>query len=287
MTSGLLHLRRAALLVVLSLAVASGAMSGTPAGAAAPGPASARPARAMWLWQQAPAAEVIAWATAHDVRDLFVSFPPNTTDLTWYRTLKAGADRAHLTLSALGGDASWVSDQAAATRWVTAVVRTGLFTGLHVDVEPYTRPDWDGNRAALVRGYLDLLGRLRTAPLPVELDVPFWYVTIAVPGGGNLADAVLARISRLTVLTYRNTVSGPNSLLQVGQDMLARAGAGTAIRLAVETQRLADCPYCTFYGARQSALTGALAEVDRLAAGHPGYTGVAVHYYQAWRALAG
>jgi hypothetical protein len=96
---------------------------------------------------------------------------------------------------------------------------------------------------------------------------------------------VLAKATRLTVLTYRNTVTGPNSLLDVGRDMLTRARAGTSIRVAIETQPLTDCANCTYAGARQGAVTAALADIDRLAAAYPVYAGVAVHNYQAWRAL--
>jgi hypothetical protein len=249
--------------------------------------ATAPKSRAMWLWQQAPVDQVVGWATAHQVRELFVSFPPNTTDLCWYKQLKAGADAAHLTLSALGGDASWALNPAAATQWVGAVKKTGLFAGLHVDVEPYVLPAWNTNRNALVTGYLALLNQLRGSGLPLELDVPFWYATVAVPGGGNLADAVLARVNRLTVMTYRNTTTGPNSLMDVAHDMLTRAKAGASIRLAIETQPLGDCKYCTYAGRTQATVTGALADIDRLAGGYPAFTGVAVHHFQAWRALAG
>lgn len=114
--------------------------------------------------------------------------------------------------------------------------------------------------------------------------MPFWYSTVAT-SGGNLADAVLVRATRLTVLTYRNTVTGPNSLLDVGRDMLTRARPGTSIRLAIETQPLAECPSCTYFGARQAAVTVALRDIDRLASAYPAYAGVAVHNYQAWRAL--
>jgi hypothetical protein len=255
------------------------------------GPAAAAkpaPPKAMWIWQQAPVEDVVGWATAHGVRDLFVTFPGatnGTPDLTWYRALRTRADRAKLTMAALGGDPTWATNPAAATRWAESARRTGLFSGLHVDVEPYALPAWNTDQATVVRGYLQMLTQLRAQPLPVEYDVPFWYSTIAVASGGNLADAVLARASRLIVLTYRNTVTGPNSLLEVGRDMLTRAKPGTAIRLAIETQPLASCPYCTFFGARQSAVNAALTDIDRLAGGYPVYAGVAVHHYQTWRAL--
>jgi hypothetical protein len=239
----------------------------------------------MWIWQAAPVEDVVGWAAAHGVRDLFVGFPGGTADLSWYRSLRTRADRAGLTMSALGGDPGWVTDPSAATRWADSARRANVFSGLHIDVEPYLLPAWNTDRSTVLRKYTEMMSSLRVQPLPVEYDVPFWYATVPAPGGGNLADAVLARATRLTVLTYRNAVTGPNSLLDVGRDMLTRARSGTSIRLAIETQPLTDCPYCTYFGARQSAVTAALAEIDRLAGGYPTYAGVAVHNYQAWRAL--
>jgi len=238
----------------------------------------------MWIWQPAPVDDIVGWATAHGVRDLFVGFPGGSADLSWYRALRTRADRARLTMSALGGDPAWALDPAAATRWADSARRTNLFSGLHIDVEPYLLPAWNSDRATVLRKYTEMLSVLRGQALPVEYDVPFWYATVPA-AGGNLADAVLARATRLTVLTYRNTVTGPNSLLDVGRDMLTRARSGTSIRLAIETQQLAECAYCTYYGARQPTVTAALADIDRLAGSYPAYAGVAVHNYQAWRAL--
>lgn len=274
-----------AVLVALAVLLAPGGAASAASKAAA-GNGRAGKGRAMWLWQQAPAGDVISWATAHDVRDIFVYFPADATDLTWYRALKTRADAAHVTLDALGGDPSWITDGTAVGRWMAAVKRANLFAGLHVDVEPYTLPAWSTAQGATVTAYLRTLSLLKS-DLPVEVDVPFWYATIPVPGGGNLAEAVLARIIHLTVMTYRDTATGANSLMDVATDMLTRSRAhpGDTIRLAVETQPLTDCPYCTFYAKGQAAMSTAMSSVDTLASGYPDYAGIAVHHYQSWRAL--
>ena len=78
--------------------------------------------------------------------------------------------------------------------------------------------------------------------LPLEADVPFWFGQYTV-GGRNLADEVLKRVKAVTVMSYRDTGTGPNSMLAVSQDWLARgAAAGKRVRLAAETSPLPDCP---------------------------------------------
>ncbi len=44
--------------------------------------------------------------------------------------------------------------------WLGPAMGTGLFTGVHVDVEPYTTSAWQTDRAGVVGRYLGALGAL-------------------------------------------------------------------------------------------------------------------------------
>ncbi|GAB1695124.1 hypothetical protein [Krasilnikovia sp. M28-CT-15] len=257
---------------------------------ASAGPAPAPPGtRAMWLWSAANPATVVSWATRHDVTEIFVYVSTTVaTDgsLPRLRELKRRADLAGVRLSALGGDETWTTHHAAALAWQKAVTGSRLFAGLHIDVEPYLLRAWNTNRNATATAYLTLLQRLRTAgPLAVEVDVPFWYGTITV-SGKNLATETLRRASSVTVMSYRDSGTGPNSIYNVSRDWLARgAAAGKRVRLGAETRPLADCPYCTFAEEGATALGDALARVDGATRGAPAFNGIAVHDYDGWRAL--
>jgi hypothetical protein len=259
----------------------------TPAAPAHAATRSTRPnVRAMWLWNRPPVAQVITWATGHGVREILVYVPPKP-DLGYLRELRVRASAVGVTLSALGGEPTWTTDHAAALAWQRAAAGTGLFSRIHLDVEPYTLPAWRTDRTATTRAYLALLDKLRAArTLPLEADVPFWYGQHTI-SGRNLATEVLARLDAITVLSYRDTATGPGSVLDVGADYLARgATAGKPVRLAVETQPLADCPYCTFAGKGAAALTAATGQIDATAtAGYPSYAGLAIHHYASWQAL--
>jgi hypothetical protein len=242
--------------------------------------------RAMWLWEREPPEAVVDWARSNDVTTIFAYYDPraDVTDLTRLRAL---CDGAGITLDALGGEPAWTTDHEAALGWARAAAATGLFRGLHVDVEPYLLPSWDGQRAALVPRLLQLLEDLALVGPPVELDVPFWLPTVQV-GGENLADAVLARVDGVTVMSYRNTATGGNSMLGVAEDLLRRAGkAAKPARLGAETQALGDCAYCTFHGGTGSAMRATLSAVDRAAQRYAAFEGIAVHQYDTWMALGG
>jgi len=243
--------------------------------------------RGMWLWTRPPAADVVAFASTRRVNEIFVHVPA-APDVLYLRELRKRASAAGIKLAALGGDTSWTTDHAAALAWQRAALGTGLFDAVHVDVEPYLLPTWNTAQATLAQQYLTLLGRLAAATtVRVEADVPFWYGQITV-ARKNLATEVLARVDAITVMSYRNTVTGPNSVLDIGRDFLTRAAAaGKPARLAVETQPLAECAHCTFATAGRAALDSALTKID--IAGNTtsnAYAGVAVHHYDSWRSLA-
>ena len=248
----------------------------------------------MWVWGAQDPKALIAFAQAHRVSALFVYVTPTVaTDgtLAALQTLKAGADAAGIALYALNGDPTWATDHASALAWQQAALATGLFAGTHLDVEPYSLPAWQTDQAGTATSFLQLLAALKAASsLPLEIDVPFWYGTIpapaSAPGAATLADAVLSAVDAITVMSYRNTATGSNSILDVGTDMLQRAQvANKPVRLAAETNPLSDCSYCTFAGMPASALQTALDDVEAVGAGYTTFHGMSVEDYTGWSAL--
>ncbi len=242
--------------------------------------------RAMWLWSSADPAAVVPWATAQGVDEIFVAVPwqPTTAQLARLKELRNRTRAAGIRLSALGGDPSWALDAASAVAWRKRATATGLFDGIHLDVEPYLLPGWRTDQRRIVAGYLAMLDAVRAAgPEPLEADVPFWLATISA-GTTNLADAVIARVHAITVMSYRDSATG---VMDVGADLLARGqSASRPVRLAAETQPLEDCGYCTFAGQTRAGLTAQLSTVDTAAARYTSFNGVAVHDYDSWTRLS-
>jgi hypothetical protein len=263
-------------------------------GASSAGSAGLTPApvntRAMWLWGDQPAAEVVTWAASRGVSEIFVHVAPSVLtngDLGRMQEMKRRADASKIKLTALGGDSAWTTDHAAALAWQRTVVRTGLFAGIHLDVEPYLSDGWTTDLQGTLKGYLALLDKMRQgSALPLEADVPFWYGEYRV-GSKNLADEVLKRVKAVTVMSYRDTATGPNSMLAISQDWLTRgAAAGKRVRLGAETNPLPDCTHCTFAEEGATRLAGELAKVDAATRRSAAFAGIAVHRYGTWRSLA-
>jgi hypothetical protein len=245
--------------------------------------------RAMWVWGSYPAADVVGWAAGKGVTEIFVYVAPNALtngDLARLQQMQQLAGTKHIKLAALGGEPDWTTDHAAALAWLRTVVRTGLFTGVHLDVEPYLTDGWTQDLPATERSYLALLDKMRAgSTLPVEADVPFWLGQYSV-GGKNLADEVLKRVKAVTVMSYRNTATGPNSMVAISQDWLGRgSAAGKRVRLGAETDPLPECTYCTFAQDSSQRMTQVLATVDSAERTAGAYGGVAIHRYGGWRSL--
>lgn len=250
--------------------------------------------RAAWVWDQPAPGELAQWAQAGAVRDLFVATPVRwreTGRLEWVRQMHAGlAGRARL--HALGGDRDWLDEPQAARAWLTTAESAGLFTGPHLDLEPWQHRDWDRDRAAVVAAYLAVIEDLAGASgLPLEVDVSFWLHGVASPSGGRLLDALLDRVPSVTVLAYRQVVTGPDSITELARPTVAAARArGARCRVGVETRDLGPDPVSrkqTFFGRPRSELDRALEQVDGLLGGWAGWAGLAVHDRAGWVALPG
>jgi hypothetical protein len=276
-------------LVAAILMAAAPALPGASSAGSAGLTAAPAGTRAMWVWGNQPSAEIVQWATAQRVSEIFVYVAPDVLtsgELERLQEMKERADPLRIKLRALGGDPAWVSNQAAALSWQRTVVSTGLFAGIHLDVEPYLSDGWTGDLNGTLTAYLKLLARMRAAStLPLEADVPFWFGQYKV-GTRNLADEVLKRVNAVTVMSYRDTGTGPNSIVEISQDWLTRGkAAGKRVRLGAETESLPDCPHCTFAEEGAGRLQEELAKVDAATRRTAAFAGIAVHRYGTWRAL--
>jgi hypothetical protein len=190
-------------------------------------------------------------------------------------------------VAALGGDTAWIGNPEPALAWQRAVVATGLFDGVHLDIEVWDRADWPNIPAADVAAYLALLGVLAAdRRLPLEADIAFHLHLVPTATRDSLQTAVMRVVDAVTVLSYRNFVTGPDSIIDISASARAEAQRlSVPCRLAVETKYLGPDPVSrkqTFHGLGKRALNGALSRVDGILENDPTYAGMAVHDYEHW-----
>lgn len=281
---------------LLAAAATHVAMVGSLLLSAMPSAAATTPLRAMWVWVWPDADSVVQLAQARGVQQLFVGVPPDVTSssqLTRLRDLVTRATAAGLRVDALGGDPGWVDDPTwAVDHWVKPTLATGLFTGLHVDVEPWTMPAWTSRRSTTVTRYLAMLDKLGAASgaTPLEADIPFWFDEIAAGRKSTLDKEVMRRVSAVTVMAYRNTAAGVDGTIALSRaELAAGAALGKQVRIGQETSYLGPDPTDvkqTFYGHTVTQMHAELAQVDAASAAYSSFAGIAVHDYTGYVALA-
>jgi len=263
---------------------------------AAPAAAATAPPRAMYVWQWQDPQAVVSVATQRGVGTLFVAVPADLTtspQLPAVRALVAAATANGLRVDALGGDPGWVDQPTwAVDHWLRPTLATGLFSGVHVDVEPWATPAWTKKQATTVSRYLTLLDTLVGAagPRPVEADIPFWFDGVTAGRRSTLDREVMRRVAGVTVMAYRNTASGSDGTIALAATELAvGASLGKPVRVGQETMFLGTDPVSvkqTFDGQTLTRMESQLALVDAGAGAYASYAGIAVHDYTAWSAMA-
>ena len=237
----------------------------------------------MWVWDWSDAESVVRLARTRGVDTLFVAVPADLTtspSLTRVRDLVMQARSAGLRVDALGGDPGWVDDPTwAVDRWLRPAVATGLFTGLHVDVEPWTTAAWTTRRSTTISAYLTLLDRLVSASgtLPLEIDIPFWFDQITAGERSTLDRETMRRVSAVTLMAYRNTAAGTDGTLAIAAAELAVGrGPGQAGPHRPGDDALGADPTevkQTFHGQTLARMNDQLAQVDSGASAYATYAG--------------
>lgn len=292
--------RARALASALALTGVMGAALALAPGAAAAASSSTPHTRAMWVWDTSTPDATVDLALSSGVGQLFVAVPPNVTtspQLANLRTLSQRARTAGIRVDALGGDPGWVDDPSwVVTYWLKPARSTGLFTGVHIDVEPYSTPAWTTSQATVVAQYLTLLDKLKASAgsSPIEADIPFWFNQVPArtsSGGASTLDReTMRRTSGVTVMAYRNTAAGTDGTLDIAAaELSAGTALGKPVRIGQETTYLGDTAADvkqTFYGWTRTAMEGQLTQVEAGASSYAAYVGIAIHDAAGYAAMA-
>ncbi|WAC65252.1 hypothetical protein OVA14_07600 [Agrococcus sp. SL85] len=259
-------------------------------------------ARATWVWlhpdRPLDLDALVAHLTAERVDEVFVSVPWSGPDAR-VRACVAALRRLGLRVAALGGEPGWADADAEAgdveaadaeagdapagaahaVAWARRATAEGLFDAVHLDVEPWTRTDWPGREGALLLGLERAVRQVAAATaLPVEVDLVPWLAVEhprSFEGVARSADAV-------TLMAYRDRAAAV--LAASAGARAALAGLGRPWRIAVDTLPSAS-PDETFADDGRAVLDAELAAIVAALRGADGWSGVAVHDAEHWRAL--
>jgi hypothetical protein len=249
----------------------------------------------MWVWDTSGPRATVDLAAARGISQLYAAVPPHVAGsprLGQLRELSERAAAVGVRVDALGGDPGWIDDPGwVVDSWLVPALATGLFTGVHVDLEPYTTPAWQTSRATVVEQWLATLDLLRSAagPTPLEADIPFWLEQ--VPAHGSTLDReVMRRTAGVTVMAYRHTAEGPDGTIALaGNAVRAGAALGCPVRIGQETCYLGSEPAQrkqTFFGRPRAQLEVQWGLVSTAYGSLPAFAGFAIHDAAGYAAMA-
>jgi hypothetical protein len=258
-------------------------------------PAQAAPAdRAMWVWDTSSPEATVDFAVAHGIGQLYAAVPPrvgSSPQLAQLRELSERGRAAGLRVDALGGDPGWIDNQAwVVDNWLRPALATGLFTGVHVDIEPYSTAAWQSKRATVVKRWLSTLDTLRSAAgtTPLEADIPFWLHEI--PANGSTLDReIIRRTSGVTVMAYRNKAGGADGTIALAAPAVSAGEAlGRPVRIGQETNYLGDDTVSakqTFHGHTRTDMEAQLVQIEAAYGSSAAFAGLAIHDAAGYAAL--
>jgi len=244
-------------------------------------------ARAMWVWGEADE-QLPIWARQHGIDTLLFEIPTARLDAASTREVMRSAERQNVRVWALSGRPTWAADPRAARQWTRAVARTKGLAGIVLDVEPYLLDGWEEDRPGTIKTFLRMLRAAKkgAGDLPVMVAVPFWFDHDAYrTRAGTLAEQVAARVDALVVMAYRDEVAGSDGVISLARGEIDLAGQMNKVALIALQTATDSLDKLTFFEEGGAALDAAIADVELAFADNPGFGGVAVHHYRAYRDL--
>lgn len=249
---------------------------------------------AMWVWKDRVLSpdHMPAFAEKHGIATLFVYVSPTAAvalldadkdAVAAVRAMRANGREVY----AVAGEPDWAWGPTKMPEHSALLVRvaaeTGLFDGLHFDVEPNALPEWNEKAARrnLLKGALKFYDLLLAAAPGQSIDIAVnpIFATLATDGS-NFMHELAKRAGSLSIMAYR---SDPKRALEWAAPAVAQIEAvGRRWRMGAEVGRAE--PGTSWRGTPADRFSAAMVEFDGLIASRftsRHYAGLALHDYDA------
>jgi hypothetical protein len=171
------------------------------------------------------------------------------------------------------------------------------------DVEPYLLADYDSNKVAVLKEYVEFIDesarRMKSVPAGFSIVIPHfydkeqkWTPTFTYNGVDGYAYTHLLNVlsqknnTEVIIMAYRNFFNNSNGTKQISEEEIKEAsnGYGTKVIVAQET---GDVPpaYVTFHDYPKVSLYDALDDIQSHFGSYKNYGGTAVHYFDSFLKL--
>jgi hypothetical protein len=231
--------------------------------------------KAVWVWKDrilAPG-DLASFCERYQFGVLFLYLTPQAG-----KALLSGTDNAREVVASLRaggrrvyacvGEPDWVIDPVRLPDHLALAaqaVSAGLFDGLHLDVEPHSLPAWrdSRSRASLLTGTVELLDLVRSGLPDADIDAAVNPAFAAIPyRGESFLTALTRRLTSISIMSYRNSVSGAISRAVLSIREISRLGRRW--RLGVLVDPNPDEPGTSWSARSAPDLEAAMDELDAI-----------------------
>ncbi|GAB6928546.1 hypothetical protein JCM10914A_25290 [Paenibacillus sp. JCM 10914] len=266
-----------------------------------PGPAEAKSSqKATWFWEtpliKDSTPEILEFANSQGINVFYLQMNRDVRP-EYYRDFIRKAGRQGIEVHVLGGAPNWALESERhrletfiewTAEYQAAAAPNERFTGIHVDIEPHVLGEWRTNYDSVVRQWQNnvryLVDGARSLNLPIASDMTFWLHTYKLPDqSASLSSWMIQQFDQIVIMAYRDSAQ---QIYNLAAAELAEADKyGKEALIAVETKSSNEGNYVTFYEEGTAFMEQELGKVNKLAAKHASFSGIAIHEYRAWKEL--
>lgn len=265
-----------------------------------------KPNISTWLWDVKEIVKdsdgVIDFLAKNNVGTLYIQINYEVKKDVYRGFIKMAAQKG-ISVYALDGSSDWISvggekAQKRFFNWLTDYQESSkvdeVFSGVHLDVEPYLNKEYKNDRNKAIEKYQEFLlyavDECKKLNLAFGVDIPFWFDEVDYStrfGIGTAAEWVIKNVSNVTVMAYRDTASGRNGINKlIENEMAIGEKYNSKVEIAVETGKSGEGDSITFFEEGQEYMLRQLSVVEDTYKDNSSFSGFAIHHYKSWRDLA-
>lgn len=230
---------------------------------------------------------------------LYVRMDPETPSNA-YSSLIRQANENDIEIHALGGEPSWALEKnqqqnldfiQRVKNYNEDVSKEERFEGIHLKIQPQYLPEWYEGQTTVIKEWKQNLNAvLDTFPeddsLELSSSIPFWLDEVETPGEPEtpFSTWLISQFDHTTILAYRDTLEGPNGIVNLTKDEFEAADNLNKQILIGVTISDTGQDYTTFFEEGISDMNMHLNLVDKHLGTHDSYRGKAIDDFSSLEA---
>lgn len=258
--------------------------------------------RGTYIWQASQVTNdggdhILEFAKAQNINWLYVRLDLDQP-YSSYRSFVKRAQAQGIEVHAMGGHPIWgkKENRPRIQRLIDYVKNYNAesepderFKGIHLDIEPYTLPEWEYDRDTLLTEWAANIAYFhdetkKDSDLETSADLAVWLDTLPLPGKDmSVSEYMITTLDHVSLMAFRNIAEGSNGIADVvSQEMKIADRLGKSLLISVEMKENFEGRHISFYDKGAAEMERQLALLPDLLSEYKAYKGNIVHAYDYW-----